>query len=267
MSKSSGVERVGVIEAGHDRPVRPARRGRTTGNLVRVEILFLLALSLVTLVAVIRLAGEVSNTRSTSPQPLPRGLVWGGRTFVDLKSFAQWLHVHGGRYEAWALNHRHRAGLPALPEPQPAQEARGESRSRGWVIAAGGLAFVVCAGGAWRRRRRAWSLSRRSKPARAMRAGQKRQSVWAAAVDRTRAAGGGTFAAVAGAARATGRVTSPERAEPIPGAVDWGALAERAARAVGRSRRRVASPSPELLWYSAATLLAGAMGAALAFWG
>ena len=85
--------------------------------LGRVQILFLVVLWVVTLVAVVHVAGELANPPTPASQPQPPGFVWGGRTFVDLKSFATWLRAGGHSYENWAQNHRRRAGLPHRTSP------------------------------------------------------------------------------------------------------------------------------------------------------
>src|SRR5437763_1639317 len=146
-----------------------ARRQRLkktrTDVLVRVQILFLAVLSGVMLVALVHLAGEVSTPATTASQAQPRGFVWGGQTFVDLKSFATWLRARGYSYETWAQNHRQRAGLPPLPSQQPSTAEEGRS---GWlraVVGAGAIAFVLCCLVIAWRRRRSWRGRTGARPA------------------------------------------------------------------------------------------------------
>ncbi len=215
--------------------------------LDRVQILFLVVLWVVTLVAVVHVAGELSNPPTPAPQPQPPGFVWGGKTFVDLKSFATWLRAGGHSYENWAQNHRRRAGLPLLPSQQP---AKAQEETSGWVrgvVSAGAIAFALCCFVIVRRRRRSWGRLRGARRANASWTERARfEADW--------------WQAAAGATHATVRRSSSEREALLELRVDWTRLLERGAYGLRVIRRRANPSQGDAFWYGAATLLAIAMG-------
>ena len=233
-----------------------------TDVLLRVQILFLAVLSGVMLVALVHLADELSTPATPSSQSQPRGFVWGGETFVDLKSFATWLRARGYSYETWAQNHRLRAGLPPLPSQEPAKTQAGTPSWLGVVVGVGAIAFVLCCFViVWRRRRSMGRLS----GARLARASWAERAHFEA--DWWRAAAGELrrithTAAVAGSrsAHATVRRISSERGELLDLHVDWTRLMRRGAYALRVIRHRANPSQGDAFWYVAATLLAIAMG-------
>jgi hypothetical protein len=243
-----------------------ARRQRLkktrTDVLLRVQILFLAVLSGVMLVALVHLAGEVSTPATPASQAQPRGFVWGGETFVDLKSFATWLRARGYSYETWAQNHRRRAGLPPLPSQQP---ATGQGGTPGWlrvVVGAGAIAFVLCCLVIVWRRRRSWGGITGARPASPSWIERARFEAdwWRAAADELRRIT--HVAATAGhrAAHATVRRISSERGELLDLRVDWSRLVWRSTYALRVIRHRANPSHGDAFWYAAATLLAIGMG-------
>lgn len=90
----------------------------------------------VTMLGVVYLAAQVFNSSPSPPQPQAKGIVWGGRTFVDLAEFGRWLRSRGVTYEVWALRHPTRAGIaplqpPAVPQAQRGQPSGAADRSIG----------------------------------------------------------------------------------------------------------------------------------------
>lgn len=107
---------------------------------MRVEIVIALACCAVTMVGVVFLGAQFFDDRPPPPQPQAKGIVWGGRTFVDLAQFSRWLRLRGVAYEVWALRHPTRAGIAPLPRPaipEPREEPGGAGRSSTWTTVAG----------------------------------------------------------------------------------------------------------------------------------
>lgn len=244
--------------------VQPRRPFAGKDRWVRIEILFLLVLSAVTLFAVVRLELQVADTSPPSLHSLPRGFVWGGRTFVDLQSFAHWLRSHGHDYKVWAQNHRHRAGLAPIHSQSRQASAEAMQPSRrptwvAWIVAAGGFGFVVCV------------VALRGRWHRVPRAPSKYKSVSSnlrvdiLAMARSEFVGLGR--AVAAAAETARGVGTGDRGGLFPSGVDRRVQLQRLLHRFRSMRRRAARPSRDLLWYCAATLLAAAMGLAVALWG
>jgi hypothetical protein len=243
-----------------------ARRQRLkktrTDVFVRVQILFLVVLSGVMLVALVHLAGQVFSPAPSASQPQPRGFVWGGKTFVDLQSFATWLRDRGYSYETWAQNHRRRAGLPPLPSPQPAEAQDGAPRWLGVLVGAGAIAFVLCCFVIVWRRRRSW---RRLAGARLASASWTERAHfeadwWRAAAGELRQIRHAAAAAGSRAAHATVRRVSSARGELPQLRIDWTRLRQRSAYALRVIRYRANPSHGDAFWYGAATLLAVAMG-------
>lgn len=142
-------------------PARRRRNARSNGTLVRVEIVIALVCSAVTLLGIVHLAARLSDDSSTAPQPQARGIVWGGRTFVDLATFARWLRSEGFSYQVWARRHPVRSGIASLlpPASQPAQgapKASGAADDSGWLrwgLAGSAAVLAVLAVAAGIRRR------------------------------------------------------------------------------------------------------------------
>jgi hypothetical protein len=115
---------------------------------VRVEILIALLCSAVTLLGIVYLGAQFFDTAPPPSQPQAKGIVWGGRTFVDLAEFSRWLRSRGVAYEVWAVRHPTRAGLAPLrpatvPQAERAQPSGADHRST-WTTVAG-VAVVLAA--------------------------------------------------------------------------------------------------------------------------
>jgi hypothetical protein len=114
---------------------------------VHVEILVALVCCAVTLLGVVYLGAQFFNSPPPPSQPQAKGIVWGGRTFVDLAEFSRWLRSQGVAYEVWALRHPTRAGIAPL-RPSAVSKAKraqpsGAGHSSNWTTVAG--AAVVLA--------------------------------------------------------------------------------------------------------------------------
>jgi len=115
---------------------------------VRVEIVIALVCSAVTALGVVYLGARFFDNPPAPPQPQAKGIVWGGRTFVDLAVFGRWLRSQGVAYEVWALRHPTRAGIAplrpaAVPEARRAQPS-GAGDHSAWTTVAG-VAVVLAA--------------------------------------------------------------------------------------------------------------------------
>jgi hypothetical protein len=115
---------------------------------VRLEILIALLCSAVTMLGVVYLGAQLFNGPPPPSQPQAKGIVWGGRTFVDLAEFSRWLRSQGVAYEVWALRHPTRAGIAPLrpvevPQADRAQPSGAGHRST-WTTVAG-IAIVLAA--------------------------------------------------------------------------------------------------------------------------
>jgi hypothetical protein len=262
---STGAIATAVDAANNQRELattRPRFKKTRTDVLVRVQILFLAVLSGVMLVALVHLAGQLSTPTTPSSQPQPRGFVWGGETFVDLKSFATWLRARGYSYETWAQNHRRRAGLPVLPSEQPATAQEGTPGWVGVAVGTGAIAFVLCCFVIVWRRRRSWGRLGGARLARASWAERAHFEVdwWRAAAEELRRITHTVAVAGSGAAHATVRRISSERGQLLELHVDWTRLLRRGAYALRVIRHRANPSQGDAFWYVAATLLAVAMG-------
>ena len=115
---------------------------------MRVEIVIALVCCAVTLLGVVYLGAQFFNSSPPPSQPQAKGIVWAGRTFVDLAEFSSWLRSQGVSYEVWALRHPTRAGIapvlpPTIPETERAQPSGAGHRST-WTKVAG-VAVVLAA--------------------------------------------------------------------------------------------------------------------------
>ena len=242
-------------------------RGRPSAGhtevVLRMQIVFLLALSAITLFAVVRLTSQVSAPNEPSALQ-PRGLVWGGRTFVDLHSFAQWLHARGYSYEVWAQNHRQRAGLPQLPTHVKAVK---QKAAPGWLRPAVGLAaiaFAICCGVILRRRR----FSLRRSDSEAANPGWRDRvrfeaSWWNAALEELRRLARRSAARLTGLVQGVSGRLSAEHGSLRAFEVDWRSLAAKGQHALRTARKRANPRTGDAFWYAAATLLAITMGVAI----
>jgi len=108
---------------------------------VRVEIVIALMCSAVTLLGVVYLGAQFFDNSPTPSQPQAKGIVWAGRTFVDLAEFSRWLRSQGVAYEVWALRHPTRAGIAPLRPPTTRQAERaqpsGPDHRSTWTTLAG----------------------------------------------------------------------------------------------------------------------------------
>jgi LPXTG-motif cell wall-anchored protein len=108
---------------------------------VRVEIVIALLCCAVTLLGVVYLGAEFFDSSPPPSQPQAKGIVWGGRTFVDLAEFSRWLRSRGVAYEVWAVRHPTRAGLTPLRPATVPQAERAEANGAGhrstWTTVAG----------------------------------------------------------------------------------------------------------------------------------
>ena len=231
--------------------------------VLRLQIVFLLVLSAITLFAVVRLASQVSAPDET-PTPQTRGFVWGGRTFVDLHAFAQWLHARGYSYEVWAQHHRQRAGLPPLPtDAKPVEQ----KAAPGWLKPAVGLAaiaFAICCGVILRRR--AFSRRRSSREA-ANRSWSDRirfeASWWNAALEELRRLARRSAAGLIQLVQGVSGRLSAERGSLRAFDVDWRSLAARCQYGLRTARKRANPSTGDAFWYVAATVLAITLGVAV----
>ena len=136
--------------SGDDEVLRTAHRhsARSSGTVVRVEIVIALVCSAVTLLGVVYLGAQFFASSPPPSRAQAKGIVWAGRTFVDLAEFSRWLRSQGFTYEVWALRHPTRAGIaplrpPTIPQAERAQPSGAGHRST-WTTVAG-VAVVLAA--------------------------------------------------------------------------------------------------------------------------
>ena len=136
--------------SGDDEVLRTAHRhsARSSGTVVRVEIVIALVCSAVTLLGVVYLGAQFFASSPPPSRAQAKGIVWAGRTFVDLAEFSRWLRSQGVTYEVWALRHPTRAGIaplrpPTIPQAERAQPSGAGHRST-WTTVAG-VAVVLAA--------------------------------------------------------------------------------------------------------------------------
>ncbi len=115
---------------------------------MRVEIVVALVCSAVTLLGVVYLGAQFFDSSPPPSQPQAKGIVWAGRTFVDLAEFSRWLRSQGFTYEVWALRHPTRAGIAPLrpsttPQAERTQPSEAGHRST-WTTLAG-VAVILAA--------------------------------------------------------------------------------------------------------------------------
>lgn len=257
------VTAVGVAKSEQQFRVHPRATAGQSDVVLRMQIVFLLALSAITLFAVVRLTSQV-NAPNEGSTLQARGFVWGGRTFVDLHSFAQWLHARGYSYEVWAQNHRRRAGLPQLPkEVKPVEQ----KAAPGWLKPAVGLAaiaFAICCvvilrRRAFSRRRSSWEAADRSWGDRV----RFEASWWNAALEELRRLARRSAARLTQLVEGVGGRLSAERGSLRAPDIDWRSVASQGLYALRTARKRANPRSGDAFWYTVATLLAIAMGIAV----
>jgi hypothetical protein len=257
------VTAVGVANREQQFKVRPRPSAGHSDVVLRMQIVFLLALSAITLFAVVRLTSQV-NAPDEGSTFQARGLVWGGRTFVDLHSFAQWLHARGYSYEVWAQNHRQRAGLPQLPtQVKPVEQ----KAAPGWLKPAVGLAaiaFAICCVVILRRRglsrrRSSWEVGDRSWGDRV----RFEASWWNAALEDLRRLARVSAARVTQLVEGVAGRLSAERGSLRTPDVDWRSVAAQGRYALRAARKRANPRTGDAFWYALATLLAITMGIAI----
>jgi hypothetical protein len=136
--------------SGDDEVLRTAHRhsARSSGTFVRVEIVIALVCSAVTLLGVVYLGAQFFASSPPPSRAQAKGIVWAGRTFVDLAEFSRWLRSQGVTYEVWALRHPTRAGIaplrpPTIPQAERAQPSGAGHRST-WTTVAG-VAVILAA--------------------------------------------------------------------------------------------------------------------------
>lgn len=128
---------------------------------MRVEVLIALLCSVVTAVGIVYLGAQFFAASSPPSQPQAKGIVWGGRTFVDLAQFGRWLRSQGFSYEVWALRHPTRAGIaplrpPAVRQAQPAPQPSGARHRSNWTTLAGIAVVLAALSLVFGIRRRSW---------------------------------------------------------------------------------------------------------------
>jgi hypothetical protein len=148
--------------SGDDEVLRTAHRhsARSSGTLVRVEIVIALVCSAVTLLGVVYLGAEFFASSPPPSRPQAKGIVWAGRTFVDLPEFSRWLRSQEVPYEVWALRHPTRAGIAPLRPPTIPQAARAQPSGAGhrsaWTTVAGVAVILAALAILLGIRRRSW---------------------------------------------------------------------------------------------------------------
>jgi hypothetical protein len=183
-------------------------------------------------VAVLLPAAYVGHRLSEDrPVPVrPTGVVWAGRVFVDSASLGRWLNARGGSYDVWAARHP-RLAWPSNAVPIQAQADRpgtGHLMLGGLLALAAGVVLAFSVANPPRGFIR--FASRRGPP----------ELVWRGSLARSQAV-------LASTVRQTPTTRLLMNARAMP---------PRAAVALHRIRRN----HPQLGWYAAAGLLAGAVG-------
>lgn len=244
---------------------------------MRVEIVIALVCSAVTLLGVVYLGAQFFNSPPPPSHAQAKGIVWGGRTFVDLAEFSRWLRSQGVAYEVWALRHPTRAGIAPLRAPTVPQAERAQPSGTGhrstWTTLAG-IAVVLAAlsvlvGIRWR----SWLPRLRAELPR------ERLVAHAQGVAAAAATGVRMMLRVVGARRSSGQSTS---APGVPTAAARGVataasgarlilrLAFMTARALSSGARSVTHAvwrrRGELAWYVAGALFATISALALTAW-
>ena len=246
---------------------------------MRVEIVIALVCSAVTLLGVVYLGAQFFDSSPPPSHAQAKGIVWAGRTFVDLAEFSRWLRSQGVTYEVWALRHPTRAGIaplrPTIPQAERAQPSGAGHRST-WTRVAGVAvilaAFAVLIG----IRRRNWLPRMRGE----LTAGRLHAATQGAAAAGAAAAQMMLHLAITAARRTGGLATSAApfliaAARGVGAAAVAGArlilrLAFMTARALsswaGSMTHAVWRRRSELAWYVAGALFAAMSALALTAW-
>lgn len=228
-------------------------------------------------VAVLLPAAFVGHRLSEERPPLirPTAVVWANRVFADRNALQTWLEARGGSYDAWAFRHPKLAwpGVErttyASPQTVANARATGDHTTRLLIgallaLAAGVVLAVLVASppyGLVRAARRR-APPRLSLPTRARAPSAARPTLSGVLVSARRGITGGSAIGVSTARgalvavpRGTGRRTASRIIEAVHLALPEAALAV----------QRVRYKHPELGWYLAAMLLAGAVGVLLPY--
>lgn len=148
-------------DADSTREGRPRRNALSNETIVRVEVLIALLCSAVIVLGIAHFRTLLFDASPPPSQPQARGIVWGGRTFVDLAAFARWLRSQGVAYETWALRHPTRAGIaplrpPAVRQAERAPQPSGAPHRSNWTTPAGVAVVLAALGLLIGIRRRSW---------------------------------------------------------------------------------------------------------------
>jgi hypothetical protein len=231
-------------------------------------------------VAVLLPAAYVGHRLSEERPPLirPTAVVWANRVFVDRNALQKWLGARGGSYDAWAFRHpklawpSERTMSAASPQTAANARAKGDHTTRLLIgallaLAAGVVLAVLVASPPYglvraARRRAPPRLPRPSRPTRARAPSATRATLSGVlesarrGVTRGSAIGVSTaHGALVAVPRGTGRRTTGRIIEAVHVVLPEAALAV----------QRVRHKHPELGWYLAGMLLAGAVGVLLPY--
>lgn len=223
-------------------------------------------------VAVLLPAAYVGHRLSEERPPLtrPSAVVWANRVFVDRNALQRWLESRGGSYDTWAFRHP-KLAWPSVERTTYAANGRaeGDQTTRLLIgamlaLAAGVVLAVLVASppyGLVRAARRR-APPRLSMPTRARAPSAARPSLSGVLVSARRGITRGSAIGVSTARgalvavpRGTGRRTTSRIIEAVHVALPEAALAV----------QRVRHKHPELGWYLAGMLLAGAVGVLLPY--
>jgi len=251
--------------------------GAFSATLVLMRVLAALLLP----VAVLMPAAYVGHRLSEERPPLirPSAVIWANRVFVDRNALQEWLEARGGSYDAWAFRHP-KLAWPSVERTVSAASlqtaanarAKGEHTTRLLIgamlaLAAGVVLAVLVASPPYAlvraaRRRAPPRLPRPSRPTRARAPSAARATLSGVLVSARRGITRGsaigvstTHGALVAVPRGTGRRTTSRIIEA--GHV----VLPEAALAVHRVRHK----HPQLGWYLAGMLLAGAIGVLLPY--
>jgi hypothetical protein len=251
--------------------------GAFSATLVLMRVLAALLLP----VAVLLPAAYVGHRLSEEKPPSirPSAVVWANRVFVDRNALQAWLEARGGSYDAWAFRHP-KLAWPAVERTTHAASPQVAANAQATVdhtarlligamlaLAAGVVLAVLVASPPYglvrvARRRAPPRLPRPSRPTRTQAPNAARATLSAALVSARRGITRGSAIGVSTAhgalvavPRGTGRRTTSRIIEAVQVALPEAALAV----------QRVRHKHPELGWYLAGMLLAGAVGVLLPY--
>jgi hypothetical protein len=229
-------------------------------------------------VAVLLPAAYVGHRLSEERPPLirPSAVVWANRVFVDRNALQAWLEARGGSYDAWAFRHPklawpsvERTTYAASPQTAANARAKGDHTTRLLIgallaVAAGVVLAVLVASPPYAlvRAARRRAPPRLSRPTRARAPSPARATLSGVLLSARRGITRGSAVGVSTARgalvavpRGTGRRTTSRSIEAVHVVLPEAALAV----------QRVRHKHPELGWYLAGMLLAGAIGVLLPY--